>query len=240
MKTRRLAVVFSLPLILVVLLIQACSPIYVANSYQTPLLDEKGELNGNIQVGSNGSDIQGAYAISDHLGVAAAASYAKMEAVQGGTVNEDYHKHTYGEAALTYFKPFGIGRFELLGGLGLGSASAVDNFDFTGSNSEERTDGNYNKVFAQTNIGLETGIIETGLSLRLAQVTFTEFETDNQFYDGSEGGTFFEPAVFARLGWKNVKLEAQYGVIAKLQDDLYYPYQPFHLSVGLNVNLKTR
>ena len=236
MSVHRLSAII-LPIFL--FLLQACSPIYVPSSHHTPLLDKKGELNGNLQVGTHGTDIKGAYAVSDRIGIAAAASFADLEAEQGGTVNPDFHQHSYGEGAISYFRPFGgIGRFEILGGLGAGSASSVDTFNFSGS--EEKTTGKFNKLFAQTNIGLETNIIETGLSLRLGHVTFTEFETESDIYDGTEAGTFFEPAVFARLGWKNVKIEAQYGVNAQLQDEIYYPYQPFHFSFGVNVNLETR
>lgn len=226
-----------LPMLL--FLFQACAPIYVASSHQTPLLDKKGELNGKVQAGTHGIDVQGAYAFSDHLGMTAAGSFAELEAVQGGTVNENYHKHSYGEAALTYFRPIGgIGRFEIMSGLGLGESSAVETLTFSGA--EERTTGKYNKLFVQSNIGLETNFIEAGLALRLAQVTFTEFATETLIYEETEGGTFFEPAAFVRLGWKNIKLESQVGVNALLQEDAYFPYQMMHFSMGINVNLNTR
>jgi hypothetical protein len=94
-------------------------------------------------------------------------------------------------------------------------------------------------LFLQSNIGLETSWIETGLALRLAHVTFTEFETSSTTFSESESGTFFEPALFARLGWENVKIEGQVGTAGLFQDeqDVSFTYRPALISLGLHFTL---
>ncbi len=227
----------------VFLFLQGCAPIYVPNASHSHLLDKKKEFNANARAGTNGFDLHGAYAFSDNLGVVGGASFGSQEVTHSdGSVNEDFHEHTYGELGMTYFRPFGkIGRFELLGGLGFGSSSSVDDFDFLNLNQGEevRTTGKYNKVFGQSNIGIETGFVEAGLAVRLAQITFTEFETNSQIITEAESGTFFEPAAFARFGSNNFQVEAQYGVATPLnRDELPFSFEPFWLSVGVNINLK--
>lgn len=224
--------ILALPL----MAIQACAPVYIPSARHTHQLDHKGELSGAAFVGTNGIDLQGAYAVSDRFGFAGAASFGDNE--EEG--NEDYHEHSYGEIAVEYFRVIGnIGRFELLGGAGLGSATSVDNYAFSGTDRAVQATGRYNKLFLQSNIGLETDWVETGLALRLGQVRFTEFETSATTYEEAEAGTFFEPALYARLGWKNIKIEGQLGTADLLQEEVAFDYRPALVSLGIHLNLST-
>lgn len=231
-------------LIMVLLLVTAgCAPVYTPSARHTHLLDEKGEASAAVYTGTNGVDIQGAYAFSDHWGMLGAASFGKQEDDDGNknSLDSDYHKHAYGELGATYFTKIGkIGRFEGLAGFGLGSGESVNNYKVL-SSQELKATGSYNKAFLQGNIGLETGIVETGLALRLSQVSFSDFEVSGTSYDnGLSSGTFVEPAAFARLGWELVKLELQLGFNAPLQDDLRYDYDGISASLGLQFNFNTK
>lgn len=220
----------------ILVVMEACAPVYIPSARHTHLLDKRGELNGAILTGTNGADLQGAYAVSSRVGVVAAASFGTND--EEGSL--DYHEHSYGELALEYFRPFGrIGRFEFLGGGGMGSATSVDNYTFGSTDQQVQATGKYNKLFIQSNIGLETSWIETGVALRLGHVTFTEFETSSTIYRESESGTFFEPALFARMGGKNIKIEGQFGTTGLLQDeqDVAFDYRPLYFSIGMNLNL---
>lgn len=216
---------------------QACAPVYIPTARHAHQLDHNGELSGAVLMGTNGVDAQAAFAVSDHVGIAGAGSFG--DNAEG---TEDYHEHSYGELAIEYFSPIGkIGRFELLGGGGSGSATSVDKYGFTGTSKEVQATGKYNKLFLQSNIGLETNAIEMGVALRLGHVMFTEFETSSNTYDEFDAGTFFEPALYARLGWENIKIEGQVGTTGLLQDeeDIIFDYRPALVSVGLHFNLST-
>lgn len=220
------------------MLLQACTPVYIPSARHTHLLDEKGEVSAALMSGTNGLDLQGAYAVSDRIGVAAAASFGTND--EEGS--DDFHEHSYGELALEYFVPLGrVGRLEILGGGGTGSATSVDSYGFSGSDQPVQATGKYNKLFVQSNIGLETGSIETGLALRLGRVTFTEFETTSITYSDSEAATFFEPAAFARIGSKNIKVEGQVGTTRLLQYDrsVAFEYRPFLITLGVHLSLSS-
>lgn len=233
----------QLSLFIIVLLIQSsCAPVYVPNTYHSYLMDQKGDLHAAVYTGSNGADIQGGYAVSEHVGVVAAASFGTREDENSGdgSLDEDFHKHNYGEFGLSYFRPFGkIGRFEALGGFGFGTAETVNQYDFFGPEVVKAT-GRYNKIFVQSNVGLETGAFEAGVAFRIGQVIFNEFETSDETYGESEAGTFFEPGVFARVGWKNIKIESQLGLSGLLQDEVAFDYEPGILSIGLHLQFNTR
>jgi len=179
-----------LPILFLVFLLigSSCAPVYVPNARQTNMMSKKGELHASAQAGSNGGDLQVAYAGSDKFGLFGSASFKSDEGSDNS--DGDFHEHRYGEMGVVYYRPFGkIGRFEALAGFGFGQAEAVDQYEVFGP-QQVRATGRYNKFFTQANIGLETDPFETGLALRLGQVTFTEFETSNTSLQESESGTF--------------------------------------------------
>jgi len=227
----------SILFVAILVLGSSCAPVYVPNARQTNMMSEKGELHASAQAGTNGGDLQLAYAVSDKFGLFGSGSF-KSDKTSGNS-DSDFHEHRYGELGAIYYRPFGnIGRFEALAGLGFGEAEAVDQYEIFGP-QQVRATGRYNKFFTQANIGLETDPFETGLALRMGQVTFNEFETSNNSLQETESGTFFEPAVFARLGWQNFKLESQLGIAGLLQDEVAFDYESLFFSVGLHLQLDT-
>lgn len=211
-----------------------CAPVYVPNARHTNLMDKRGEASASGYAGVNGTDIQLAYAVSDDIGLLAAGSFGENES----KTSDDYHKHKYGELGMQYQQDFGIGRVEVIGGFGKGSATSVDTYEFI-TESEVQATGQYNKLFLQPNIGLETNLLDAGLALRLGHVIFTEFETSSDRYTENQQSTFFEPAVFARMGWKNVKLEAQVGATKSLQHEteVAFDYILPYMSMGIRLNM---
>jgi len=213
-----------------------CAPVYVPNARHTHQLNERGEMSLSGHSGTNGADVQGAYAVSDNIGVLAAVSIARDDENE----SQDFHRHTYGEIGIQYHTTLGkIGRVEMMGGYGRGSASAVDTYNFNETPSKVKATGKYGKFFVQQNIGLETKVVDVGLALRLGHVIFTEFETNNAIYDDNKSATFFEPGLFVRLGWQTVKLEAQLGYSVPIQGDnqVKFQYEPFFVSFGVQLKL---
>ncbi|NGP88508.1 hypothetical protein [Fodinibius halophilus] len=219
------------------LLFSGCASVYVPSAQHTNLMNEKGELHAAAHAGVNGGDIQAGYAVSDNFGIIGAASFGSSE--EEGTA-DDFHEHSYAEIGGTYFRPIGTkGRYEVMAGVGAGSAESVTQYNFFGPQQVKAT-GDYTKVFLQNNIGVETGILEAGVAIRLGHVIFRKFETSNTTYEESERGTFFEPSAFARLGWKNVKFETQVGVAGPLQDDIAFDYRTLLFSLGIHLQFNTQ
>jgi hypothetical protein len=103
--------------VLVVFTLQACAPVYIPSARHTHQLDKKGEISAAVYSGTNGVDGQAAVAVSDKVGILGAGSFGTNE--EEGS--PDYHRHSYGELGVEYFRAIGrIGRLELIGGGGLG------------------------------------------------------------------------------------------------------------------------
>ncbi len=220
--------------LMVALIAAGCAPVYVPSARHTHQLNEKGEASLSSYSGTNGADVQLAYAVTDNIGILGAVSIARDD-----EDDEDFHKHTYGEIGVQYYDNIGgIGRFEFMSGFGRGSASALGTYNsiFNDTSSEIRATGKYGKFFVQPNIGLETDVVDAGLSFRFGHVIFTEFETSSATYDENESGTFFEPGLFVRLGWQTVKLEGQIGY-SMPTNQVAFDYKSFFLSLGFQMKL---
>jgi hypothetical protein len=68
------------------------------------------------------------------------------------------------------------------------------------------------------------------------QIVFSKFETSITTYNDKEAATFFEPSIFARLGWERLKIETQMGISTPLQQDIGFQYEPLTFSLGIRYN----
>ena len=106
-------------LLLPIVFLSSCAPVYIPNAVNVPLNSNKGELQIGGYAGSNGFDLQTSYAITKEIAVM----------LNGSTMNRtddstsSYHKHGFGEAAMGYYNSFDqAGRFEIFAGYGVGSS----------------------------------------------------------------------------------------------------------------------
>src|SRR5690606_62206 len=141
------------------LAIQACSPVYIPNNSNVPLFTEKGEIQLGAYHGTNGTDLQAAVSIVDHLAVMGNFEISVHE-------DEDpdkHHKHRFGELGIDFYDTFGkMGRFEFYGGYGRGKSEAYDDFNFWNSSTNDmvRAEGKFERWFLQGNIGMGNKIFE--------------------------------------------------------------------------------
>jgi len=219
-----------------VLTFQGCAPVYVPNAYHVHQLDDSGDFSGGIYTGTNGLDVQAAYALNNSVFVLGAGSFGNSDY----SSEDSYQSHRYAEGGVGYFKPFNkFGRFELLGGLGFGSSEASSKYFFFEPN-EVTAKGNYSRVFIQANNGMERKHFDIGMALRLAHVSFGEFETTSSVYEGSNSSVFFEPMLYVNVGWEKVKFVTQVGISDPLIDDLSFGYEPLFFSIGLKGNFRSK
>jgi hypothetical protein len=219
MKTVR----YLILLILNVVSLSSCNKLlYIPNSHNVPLLEEKGD----IKVGVTIKDLQVAYGITDHLGVMANAYYNKNDwAVSNGTsIFLDYnYKSTRSlfEGGLGYYSAVSdYGRFEVFGGAGFGHV----NYDYYTIENGRRTQSNifgadYTRFFLQPAVGMQGNLFGLAFSTRLTGVNFSSIDTtgytpvelteeglneleDNMFF-------FIEPALTFRVGVKYVQFQIQ-------------------------------
>ncbi|MDZ7682360.1 MAG: hypothetical protein U5J63_11775 [Fodinibius sp.] len=211
---------------------------YVPSARHTHQLNEKDEFVAAGYAGSNGTDVQLAYAATDHIGILAAVSFRNAQHDEG----EFNRNHRYGELGMQYHYELGeMGRVEFITGYGRGSSTS-DNFWASDSSSRDgRVTGDYHKIFLQPNIGLESSWVETGLALRIGYVGYLDFRPDLPSRSDNTSATFFEPAFYLRLGSEDIKVEGQVGYSSVIQreQDLAFGYEPLFVSLGMHLRLST-
>jgi hypothetical protein len=199
--------------------VSSCRIMYVPNSQNVPMMEEKGDIKANI----GAKDLQVAYAITDHVGVMANGYYNKnnWSVTSGDMENKYISTRSLVEGGIGYYTAFDdIGRFEIYGGAGYGGVrhdyDLVDNGITTESNSYKAS---LTRFFMQPAIGIQKENVGFAFSSRFAGVTFSTadssgysptelldeglIELDNNLF------LFLEPAVTFRVGFKYVQAEFQ-------------------------------
>jgi hypothetical protein len=218
--------IILLLVLLVVVFLNGCGHYYyVTNVQNVPLFKEKNEYRITAAYGggdvyeSSSYELQGAYSVTNHIGIISNFMYAKA-----GEVSErNYGKGTYFEGAIGYFEPIGgIGVFEIYGGYGIGKQHHEYNDYWTGSYYGS-SDLSLNKFFLQPSLGLTFNAFDAAFSSRLCRLSFNRIDyqtAKNSSYNSedkikefndmsSKSHLFVEPALTLRGGWKNVKVQYQ-------------------------------
>jgi len=224
------------------ILSSSCAPVYIPNAVNSPLFGEQGEMHINAQAGTNGLDLQTAYAVAPHFALMLNGSY--MNESSDDPEFSDYHKHLFGEAGLGFYTALrGAGRFEIYGGLGMGEAISYDEYLFFEIPQALRARGQYHRAFLQTGIGASTDIFDGGFVVRAAYVRFNHFTADylddTLQKDVTEDNFYFEPVLYARIGWKWIKFQIQGGLSFPMTEESVLEHQPFLINMGLAFHFQT-
>jgi hypothetical protein len=225
-----------------------CSPCYYApNAQNVPVFSEKGQGNGtfSFQFGplSQGWNVQGALAISDHVGIMGNYNYYSGRQSSGTWNGEDFSsdfKCNMGEIGAGYFQTF-KDKFvvEAYGGLG-GSRvnSEYERWDGDGSSSVGTT-----SFFIQPSIGLYKKNIRLAFSTRFRILSYRDVHYDAGLGGGPESEMtnldnmsatgFFEPAFTFRAGGEKVKFQAQVGLSIRMSQSYIFEYDPLNINIGV-------
>ncbi|MCW3101682.1 MAG: hypothetical protein JWO09_122 [Bacteroidetes bacterium] len=237
MKTNYLLI----PSALIILLSSCSTTMYVSNTVNVPLLNEKGEVKINVDQ----NDAQIAVAVGNHWGVMANGFYKSYES------NENYtHQGNLAEAGFGYYKPFRNNLvFETYTGVGIGTIdkkqtfTASDNSVYWASFSAQGT-----KAFLQPSLGYCSRFFDLAFTPRLSFVKYTHFKsygyTDAQLAEDYLDNNrltngiymFAEPALTIRAGYKFVKVQAQYGLTMDL-GPANIKHSPNFASIGLVIDI---
>ncbi len=220
MKTK-LTLIFLL-LAVTLLIINSCSPAYVPNVINAPMLTNKGEIQASVHLGTSGFDPQVAYAVTDHLGIMVNASF--LDVTDTSSITNNYHKHIFFEFGPGYYKNLKNGfKFGTYTGIGFGRINGEwENPLFTSITNVKST-----RLFLQPTLGYTSKILDLGISSRFVIITFSQ---DSE----KDTGIMFEPALTAKLGWDHIKIVGQVGLAYPLNEqNIHFPYQPGLFSLGL-------
>ena len=204
------------------IILQACSPAYIPNVVNTPLLSNKGEFQAGIGTGISGVDPQFTYAITKNLGIMLNGSFCNRESSESSSSNY-YHKHNFVETAAGYYtKVARNGRFSIFSGYGLGSVDAEYQNNLVSSQSK----ANIYRYFIQPDFGFTTKVFDGSFASRIVLVDVNK--------DGHSFSSYAEPVLTGKLGYRNFKFYLQAGLAIPLATSDNYDYQPFILSFGMN------
>jgi hypothetical protein len=219
------------------LIFNSCAPVYIPNTVNAPLFKSKGELMVSGFGGTNGYDVQFAYAPIDHMVIMANGAYQSKDYDSNSL--KDYHKHFFGEIGAGYFTELGEkARFECIGGYGFGQAETGYDFSFLTTNTGV-VKGMYDRYFIQADLGTSSNFdyLNTGIAIRGTYVNFYKFTSGNSDFDKTVSNIYIEPAVFIRAGWNYIKFQFEFGGCISTQETPEFNSQPFFISVGLVFNI---
>jgi hypothetical protein len=202
------------------LLFNACVATYVPNVVNAPLLSNKGELQAGIHTSVSGFDPQLAYALSDHFGLMANGHFCHRKSAPGDAYH--YYRRNFAELGGGYYTTFGSGRFETFAGIGHGKYTSFDSLAIV----RPYYSGQALRYFIQPGIGVSSGVFDGSLSSRL---TLVHMYTDSL----NKLGSFVDPVLSLRFGYRYVKLQLQLGFSIPLNDTGWL-VNPFMASIGLH------
>ena len=241
--------------LLFAIMFQSCNVMYSPSMQNTPLLQEKKEVVANIGI----NDIQGAYAVTDHVGVmlngyynnGASNDYSSYDYYDSWSRQERKQWHV--EAGAGYFNKLNDNAIvEIFGGLGYGSSS-LRNYAKDSINEIPTLKSSYNadlmRFFVQPAIGYSIDNFHVSFSTR---ILFQKYLNANSFgyslvelYDDKlldmdkSVYAFLEPALTLRYGFKYVKFQAQAMLSYKYNVDRLN-YMPVVFSIGMHVDIAKR
>jgi len=204
-------------LALIAVFASSCSSVYMPNVPNTPMLSQQGEFSGGGHISLKGNtSINGAYAVSDHVGVL----------FSGSAMSNDRKSKDFGHKMLEigggYFDAFGPDKnriIEIYGGVGKGwSDITYRNYDNDVLLYTELQEVDYRKAFLQVNYSSKKKDnlrlfgkdfpINYGTALRITHVTMDRFFL-NGIVQPKEDNIFFEPVFFTRMALSKV-VQLQY------------------------------
>ncbi|SMC93704.1 hypothetical protein [Pedobacter nyackensis] len=208
----------KLPLFIATIFASSCSSVYMPNVPNTPMLSQKGEFSGGLHISPRiNTSINGAYAVSDHIGVLFSGSYINRE-----KKSKDYRQKLV-EIGGGWFDTFGPDNnriIEIYAGFGAGNTDRVfrefdDNDILISRDVEEIT---YSKTFLQVNYSSKKNSnlrlfgtnypLNYGTALRISNVDMKTFMR-NSMGQVREGNIFLEPIFFTRMRL-NETIQLQY------------------------------
>jgi hypothetical protein len=217
--------------------------------------DSRSTNNQYTRNRSNGIDVQGAYAITNHVGVQA-SYFTRTERTVSNQDNDNYfdssvirYNRNLFEFGAGYFTPIddkGKVFFQVFGGLGFGKFKFTDNGkDQSQSIYSRHHDANIMKYYIEPSITFKPKpVIAASLSARFSIVNFKNINTDYTIDEKKElkldslnryASVFFEPSFVNSYGFNKLpglRIEYQLG-LSMLASRQIMDYRRFNFSIGL-------
>lgn len=213
-------------LLAIFLVFQGCKITYIPNTFNSPLLRNRGDAQFNAWAGSSGLEAQTAVAVTDNLGLMVNGQFQQNKRTEDDV--EVTEKRTLVEGAVGYTERFSdMGIFEIYAGGGVGKVPAK----FRNITWDGPPDITFNRWFIQPALGFCNDWLDFSVVNRLSLVDI-----------GPQKNWFYEPGVVGKIGYKRIRLVGCFGFSFPLRghDQRYWDNQFVTISVGLHVNFGKR
>lgn len=215
----------------------SCKSVYQPNAVNTPLFNNAGEARISVDP----SNLQLAYAVTDHAGVMLNGFHVK-ENTEDNSIRGKGGLIEAGFGYYTRFRPF---VFETYVGGGLGNVHFTETRQDDNGPNTYTFDANGMRFFVQPSFGLTSRFFDVAITPRFVMGKYynvatnysTQDQIDGRFYQVDRPmWTFIEPALTVRGGYQWIKLQVQFGLSQKLNSEPL-SYKDSFLNVGLSFNL---
>ena len=244
------------------LILCSCNPqIYKPYTRASPLFQEKGEAEANLQFSAAGTGISAAYAPLEHLALIANASISdtRDSGTYSGVHYNTPEKYNIFEIGGGYFSRIGNeGAFELLGGAGYGNREASSFYLDVNLFSNSYTTlyflrSDMANFFIQPGIGYIGEKFEFGFSIKMNYINYSNFYYEKRDVNNGSNmddsvttrwgpNAYLEPAFYLAFGSHNVKVFTQIGFSIPvfgqnmIYGDISNAYS--YISLGITVHLR--
>jgi len=214
-----------------------CVTLYKPNLVYSPLLNAKGDFSASAALGLSGSglyNIQGGYAVSDHMAVTVDAMYHHRFS-NGSDSSKEIMNMYFAEVGAGYYKSIfkdQNGLFQMYGGGGIGNSKDVIHM-VNQTNPEAKS--NYYSLYLQPGIAIIKENFAMSWDVRFEYVNlynieanlYEQFEwwnTDFRYYsDTTMNFMYVEPVMTIRVGGNRLKGVFQAGIIIPtIHSDTYF------------------
>lgn len=231
--------------ILLLLTASSCASIYMPNTHNTPMFRESGEFQGSVYAAA-GVDLQAAYAVTDHVALMGNYSHLSSKETDQELQSPDYtRKNSFWEGGLGVFEATKKTRYELFAGYGKGTGTSASQYYFFYPDFGQQkivATGNYSRIFIQPAIGTNNRKFNVTFAPRFSLVEFSDFTSSGITHEPDEKPQLFiEPALcskFTIVG--NLEGVLQVGITVPTKSDVYFEYESFQASVGIQLHLGNR
>lgn len=210
-------------IVLTASILASCKILYVPNTFNSPLLRNKGDMQLNALIGIPGIEAQTALAVTDRIGLMANGQLLKQ-------TNKDSQivKRTLIEGGIGYTERFSDkGIFEIFAGGGVGSVPAKFR-DQTWDGVQTAT---LKRYFVQPALGFCNDWLDFSIVSRLSLVDI-----------GPQRNWFYEPGIVSKLGYKRLRVLASlsFSIPFRKAEDRVWDNMPVTFSVGMHFNFGKR
>jgi len=240
---------FNRLILLVLVISSSCAPMYIPNSRNTPLFRGQGEFQGTAVI-TTGIDLQGAYALTDHLGIMGSYSILSENANDPQNTSETFkRKLNYFEGGLGYFNATRSRRIELYAGYGQGESTTTGQYYFFFQDFGQQeliVTGKYKRYFIQPAIGTNNKGFNIAIAPRISFVDFYEFTAYNITEQPNEDMVIFlEPALVTKFPLTStLNGTFQLGLNFPITGEAFFEHTPIQAAIGIQLhvggNLRTR